>query len=217
MPGELIKHRNSRAVFAPQYFGSVDYYALLSSFGKVYVNIDLRADKRFKSAHRCKIVDTRDEIMLTVPVVHASGKQSWNDIAVSAHGCWWSNHLTALESAYGRTPFFDYYIDRFRPIFEKKYDSGEISVGQLDCQCDKIIREILGIDNEVVYGSPDEHIDFDFSHEKEIRLCTEPYYQIRSQELGFRYNLSILDLIFNVGPESPLYLHKTQNSVLKTR
>ncbi|MDE5595595.1 MAG: WbqC family protein [Muribaculaceae bacterium] len=208
MAHELIRFADRKAAFAPQYFGSVDYYALLSSFATVYVDIDMPADKRFKSAHRCTIVDTRDEIMLTVPIVPPHGRHSWNETPVSTHGKWWHVHRTALESAYGRTPFFEYYIDRFTEIFDADYGDDAVSVGTLDRRCDTIVRDIIGIDNEVIYGCPAEAVDNDFRRCKSISLQPVEYYQLRADRLGFRHNMSIVDLIFNVGPEAPLYLHK---------
>lgn len=208
MAHELIRFADRTAVFAPQYFGSVNYYALISAYGKIYIDLDLPADKRFKSAHRCEIVDTRDEIMLTVPIVHPHGRHSWLETPVSTHGRWWHVHRTALESAYGRTPFFEFYIDRFSPVFNADYADHSVSVGELDRRCDIIIREILGIDNEVIYSNPNETVDDDFRKIKNIELEAKEYYQLRADRLGFRAGLSILDLIFNLGPESPLYLYQ---------
>lgn len=212
MAHELIVYPDLTAAFAPQYFGSVGYYAMLSSYRQVYIDVDMIADKRFKSAHRCSIVDTRDEIMLTVPIVHPHGRHTWQQTPVSQHGKWWHVHRTALESAYGRTPFFEYYIDRFNPIFDADYNCGDITVGMLDKICDTIVREILDIDNDVIYGSPSDDIDVDFRNEKNILSPVVEYYQLRADRLGFRSGLSILDLIFNVGTEAPLILHKITSS-----
>lgn len=76
MARELIVFPDLQAAFAPQYFGSVEYYAVMSAFGRVYIDTDMPADKRLKTAHRCSVVDTRDEIMLTVPIVHPHGRHS---------------------------------------------------------------------------------------------------------------------------------------------
>ena len=57
-------------------------------------------------------------IMLTVPTVkpHTVPTPHAADVEVSDHGSWWSEHLTAMESTYGRTPYFEFYIDDFRQI-----------------------------------------------------------------------------------------------------
>lgn len=209
MSSELILFPDKSAVFAPQYFGTVGYYALSSAYGHVYVDEGMKADKRFKSAHRCRIVDTRDEIMLTMPVSHPHGHHLWTDTAVSTHGNWWNNHLTALESAYGRTPFFEFYIDRFASVFDgRKYETDSVSVAETDRLCDKIIRSILGTDNDVTYSGCVPETNEDFKSTIDGHTTDIPYYQIRADRLGFRAGLSILDLIFNMGPESPLVLSK---------
>lgn len=209
MSPRLIRFPDRCAIFAPQYFGSVDYYALSAAYGRVYIDASMKADKRFKSAHRCRIVDTRDEIMLTMPVSHPHGPHSWNQTQVSTHGHWWGNHLTALESAYGRTPFFEYYIDRFCNIFDgNNYEGEGMSVADVDRKCDTIIRDILGTGNEIIYA--DENLSFpeteDFRKGIYGSVTDTPYYQIRADRLGFKSGLSVLDLIFNMGPESPLVL-----------
>lgn len=211
MASELIVYGDKKAVLAPQYLGSTGYYAMMAAFGKVYIDQTMYADKRFKSAHRCRIVDTRDEIMLTVPVSHPHGRHSWLNTTVSTHGKWWSNHLTALESSYGRTPFFEFYIDRFKPLFDgKRYEDDEISVACLDRECDAIIRDILGIDNEIVYIDNQQNSAVDAVNLKNFdldRISSDiEYYQIRADRLGFRAGLSIVDLIFNLGTEAPLIL-----------
>lgn len=207
MASELIKYPDRAAVFAPQYFGSVNYYALSAAYGRVYIDKGMKADKRFKSAHRCNIVDTRDEIMLTMPVSHPHGHHTWAETAVSTHGNWWNNHLTALESAYGRTPFFEFYIDKFKPVFDgSQYADNNRNVAETDILCDRIIRSILGTDNEVIYTDCVAHADEDFRGSIEGRTTDIPYYQIRADRLGFRAGLTILDLIFNMGPEAPLVL-----------
>ena len=209
MASELIKYPEKTAVFAPQYFGSTAYYALSAAYGRVYVDTGMKADKRFKSAHRCRIVDTRDEIMLTMPVSHPHGFHSWSETAVSTHGNWWNNHLTALESAYGRTPFFEFYIDKFNSIFDgREYADNRRNVAETDILCDRIIRSILGTDNEVIYTDLVPETDDDFRASTEGPTTDIPYYQIRADRLGFRAGLTILDLIFNMGPEAPLVLAK---------
>lgn len=220
MSSELIAFEDKEAVFAPQFLGSTTYYAMLALYGKVYIDKTMNADKRFKTTHRCKIVDTRDEIFLTVPISHPHGRHTWNDTLVSTHGKWWNKHLTALESAYGRTPFFEYYIDRFAPIFQgSQYENGTISISMLDIQCDKIIREILGFSNEVKYAAslelPGRAIDLRHNNFDNAVSITK-YYQIRADLIGFRADQSIVDLIFNMGPEAPLVLRKMALGFIKS-
>lgn len=195
------------AIFAPQLFGSVAYYAEMACHDRAVVDTGMRYDKRFKSAHRCTIADTRGPLMLTVPVSKPVGARLWSETRISHHGQWWTTMLTSLESAYGRTPYFEFYIDRFMPWIAPV----DMSVTDMDCGLDAVVRRTLGISTEVEYADAsvipaNPALDFRssaFDHIKPV-----PYYQVRALKLGFLPGLSILDLIFNMGPESPLILKK---------
>lgn len=203
----LVRYADSTVLLPPRLFGSVGYYAVMAAYGHVVVDATMRFDKRQKAVHRYDIIDTRQRLALTVPIIKPHGcvhAPTWDDARISRHNEWWRLHLTALESAYGRTPFFEFIIDRFASLFT---DPGESDVAEsvlsFDRRADAIIRDILGISAEDVQCG--EHVidmrkaDFDTPDMK-------PYWQVRADRLGFQPSLSILDLIFNLGPEAPVYL-----------
>lgn len=213
MPSPLVIYHGQKAVMPPQYFGSTGYYAVLAAYPEVYIDCGMRADKRFKTAHRCQIADTRGLLTLTMPVSHPHGPHSWAETAVSTHGHWPAVHLTALESAYGRTPFFEFYIDRLRPLFEAgQFEDPGRNVAEHDLRCDEALRRILGLDNNVSPATDAESLindgARDFRRHDFTAIKISQYYQVRADRLGFYPGLSILDLIFNLGPEAPLYLLK---------
>ena len=123
MPSPLIIHPNETIILPPVYFGGIDYYATMAAYGNVIIDRNWRFDKRKKFTHRCTIADTRGELQLTVPIEKPfkSHETTWNNIKVSSHGEWWNVHRVALESAYGRTPFFEFYIDYFLPFLKKNH------------------------------------------------------------------------------------------------
>ena len=145
--------------------------------------------------------------LLTVPIEKPSGR-GWADVKVSAHGAWWNVHRVALESAYGRTPFFEFYIDRFLPFLRERIPGQGEGVIALDGAIDAVVRDILLIDSPVSYSAVRNvgSDDCDCRQGEMPVSCTMPYYQVRAAKLGFISGLSILDLIFNLGPESPEYL-----------
>ena len=74
---------------------------------------------------------------------------------------------------------------------------------------DQTIREILLLDNIVTYDTDNISGNIkDYRNDTFSDIATVEYYQLRKAQLGFISNLSILDLIFNMGPESPLILKK---------
>lgn len=213
-----------------QYFGSVDYYARLAACRRVVIDDAARFDKRLKSAHRLTICDTHGIMNLTVPISKPADcghhPLRWTDILVSRHGAWWHVVAETLASAYGRTPFFEFYVDRLKPFFSVSTPDEHPTVGQLCRASDMAVRAILGLDNEVVYSSDDNgnfgNCDRDVRNDnndgngknggisaargtdaaKSLAIQPVEYYQVRADKFGFQPSMSILDLIFNMGPES---------------
>lgn len=206
------------AIMPPQFCGGIGYYALMSAYTRVVIDRKMRYDKRMKSTHRHTIADTRGPLTLTVPVEKPpkTSGSTWDDISVSLHGDWWNVHRTSLESAYGRTPYFEFYIDRFLPFYNGWGKTGhDMSLMNLDCGIDRVIREILGIDSKVSYDTAtasDKSVTDDY-RQSQPAMPVVLYYQIRDSRLGFIAGLSILDLIFNMGPESPVILRKMTASL----
>lgn len=218
MPSPLITRPGRTAILPPQYCGQVGYYALMASYPRAIIDLAMPYDKRRKSAHRCSIADVRGPLTLTVPIEKAHRGMTWADVRVSSHGDWWSDHAVSLESAYGRTPYFEFYYDRFKPLLVPPAPG--LTVGDLDHALDQIIRQILALDTEVTYNVEATHGEAasrrlnsdatdDYRRHANFDIENAPaYYQVRADRLGFIPNLSILDLIFNLGPESPLLLQK---------
>lgn len=213
-------HINARLTLPIQYFGTVEYYAAMASCRSVVVDDALRYDKRFKTTHRMDIVDTHGLKSLTVPVSRRDGAGApllWSDIAISRHGQWWHVIAETLASAYGRTPFFEFYIDRLRRFFSSSTPDQFNDVASLCREADTAVRAVLGLDNEVIYASTGvDCVDngLPVISLSDISINTVEYYQVRRDKFGFVPHLSILDLIFNMGPESAFVL---KNMVFESR
>lgn len=158
-------------------------------------------DKRRKEIHRYTIADVNGPLTLTLPIVKPHGIQNatWEDVRISTHNRWWDIHRVALESAYGRTPFFEFYIDRFLPFLSSSTPERFPSILSLNRCLEQEISSILLL-HKLPVGQPGTACEA-------YRDCrAEAYWQPRADLLGFLPDLSILDLIFCLGPESPLYL-----------
>lgn len=208
----LITHPGVTAVLPPRLFAPIGWYAALAACGHAVVDTSRRYDRREKAVHRYDIVDVRGPLSLTVPVASPAGcdgQPTWNDVSISRHGRWWHVHRVTLESAYGRTPYFEFVIDRFSSLFE---DPGEQPPSALDYarRADEAVRSFLGLETDVEWrpATAADAGTLDLRHRLPDTSAMPPYFQVRSSALGFVPSLSILDAVFNLGPEAPLYLKR---------
>lgn len=197
----------------PRYFGSVDYWTRRAA--GMPVAADALFDKRRKEIHRYDIADVNGPLTLTLPIVkpHGIPRATWRDVRVSDHGQWWHVHRVSLESAYGRTPFFEFYIDRFLPFMSRETADRFPSVIDLNEAIDKEIEVLLLLPpsptatpgSPVTASLPGKAVGCP----SEARDAILPYWQPRQARFGFLPGLSILDLLFCLGPEAALWIRNS--------
>ena len=190
------------------YFGPIQWYQKLYRAEHVVIE-QWESFQKQTYRNRCLIATTQGIQALTVPVVR--GETSlMKDIRISDHGNWRHLHWNALQSAYGESPFFEYYQDDILPFFTQRWDylfDFNEAIRQKMC-------ELIDISPQVSFtGSFQPKADHDFREAinpkhpaPDADFESRPYYQVYQQKHGFLPNLSILDLLMNMGPESILYL-----------
>lgn len=200
------------------YLAPVQYYSKLISHNRIFIE---QYDNYIKQTYRnrCSIVSANGPIPLSIPVVHSSSEKIlMKDIRIAEHGNWQHMHWNALVSAYNSTPFFEYYQDYFYPFYHKRYGF----LFDFNEELRILILELLNIDNlNISYTSDykalaEEALDYrDLIHPKKNWKNLDPnfnpvaYYQVFAQKFGFIGNMSIVDLLFNMGNESVLVLGKS--------
>lgn len=197
-----------KIILLPELFPSINRYNLIfRKEGKVAVCSDPRFNKRQKQVHRYTIADANGTISLTVPVEKPAHSldAGWNDVGISRHGQWWNIHRTALESAYSRTPFFEFYIDRLLPFISSDTPDRFRSVAELAIESERTVLKALGLEPLSETEEPVNHI-------VTPEVAPAPYWQVRQDRFGFIPGMSILDLLFNLGPEAPLYLRRAADA-----
>ena len=203
--------------FSTAYLAPVSYYVQLyaATEGARIEQWDHYVKQTYRN--RCLIADANGPLALTIPTEKtAEGKCLMRDIRISDHGNWRHQHWNALEAAYRHTPFFLYYEDDFQPFFEKKIEF----LYDFNMQLTELVCDLIGLDvtikpTDAYHQKPDEMADFralitpkvSWEDDKEFRP-TE-YYQVFKEKHGFIPNLSIADLLFNMGPESILILNES--------
>ena len=190
------------------YFGPVQWYQKLYRSDEVLIE-QWESFQKQTYRNRCLIATTNGIQALTVPIERNNG-QYIKDIRISDHGNWRHLHWNALQSAYGESPFFDYYQDDIRPFFEKRWtfllDFNE-EIRQKMCELIDIEPKVSLTEayaNEAMHdfreGIQPKHPAPDPDFEP------KPYYQVYQQKHGFLANISVIDLLFNLGPESIFYI-----------
>ena len=203
-------------VYLPSaYLAPVQYYAKLYQYNKVYVE---RYDNYVKQTYRnrCVIAAADGPLALTIPTEKSdSPKCLMKDVRISDHGNWRHVHWNALVAAYRHSPFFEYYADDFRVFYEKKFpflwDFNQ-EICSLVCGLIDIHPEMEGTTDYRTAFAADEDDFRELIHPKhdwngtDAAFVPKPYYQVFQAKSGFLPNLSIADLLFNMGPESLLVL-----------
>jgi len=199
------------ALLQTTYFGPVQWYQKLNRYDHCVIEQhDTYQKQTYKN--RCVIATANGLQALTVPVEVSSNREEVKDVRISDHNNWRKVHWHALQSAYSESPFFDYYVDDIRPFFEKKYafliDFNE-AIRQKMCELLDIETSVSYSSGFMVHGSGFK--DFrEVIHAKHPQEDAEfearPYWQGFQHRYGFQPNLSILDLLFCMGPESVFYL-----------
>ena len=198
----------------PLYLAPVAQYVRLYAADRLLVDLDSPFVKQ-TYRNRTVIAAENGPLALTLPVVH-NRVQPMRDVRISDHGNWRRMHWNAIVSAYKKSPFFDYYADDFRPFYEKKIDF----LADFNMQLHATVCELLGLERETAAYSADAC----------ATACTEdfrtlaqpsqgagqhslPYYQVFERRNGFLPNLSIADLLFNMGPEGLIVLRDSAEAI----
>ena len=170
--------------------------------------------------NRCWIDSPNGALALTVPVMKTEGKTLMKDVRISDHGNWRHQHWMALESSYRQSPFFEYYADDFAPFYEKKWDF----LADFNEDLMALVASLLDIKKPVTrtaayegarskgQGAGEYRQAVQSSCPQPLALCpssqdgNREYYQVFASRHGFLPDLSIVDLLFNQGPEGVLWL-----------
>lgn len=193
------------------YLAPVEYYMLMTEADKILLEQhDFFVKQTYRN--RCTIATANGAMDLIVPVEKPkTNKVLIKDIRISDHGNWRVNHWRAIMSAYQSSPFFEYYADDLAFCYEKQWDF----LWDFNLVLQQKMLTLLDIDPEIQLTDkyqPDydnEYIDLrEAIHPKKESVIADfhPYYQVFSQKYGFMQNLSVIDLLFNMGNESILIL-----------
>jgi hypothetical protein len=206
-------------VLPSAYLAPISYYCRLLAYRNVLIE---QCEHYIKQTYRnrCVIATESGPLSLTVPVEKVAANTPVSEIRISDHGNWRHLHWQALMTAYDKTPYFEYYADDFRPFYEKKYefliDYNE-ALRRLICDLLSISPNVSKTSTYTLY--PDaEDCRLMLTPKSKMRddyFVQKQYYQVFAMKNGFLPDMSIVDLLFNMGPES-IYIIK-QSFVAKVK
>ena len=194
-------------IMVPPYFGPISCWKqiinsnILWDVHQNYIKQTFRNRTFIHSANGLQI--------LTIPVKHCKIKFSMLDAKIDNSIAWQKNHWKSIQSAYNSSPFFEFYRDSLEGIYIKEYtyltkfnfDLINLILEWTDIE----MKSELSKSYKIQYKNG---LDLRENIENKKYSSSENiiYKQVFSDKNGFLNDLSIIDLIFNEGPNSISYL-----------
>lgn len=196
-------------VIHPTYLPNIAHFVAIIQAKHTCFEMDDNFQKQ-TYRNRAYIYGANGKLSLNIPVIHTQKeRQKYRDVKIYNADKWQSNHWKSLESAYRTSPFFEFYEDDIAPLFQTKADF----LLDFNMKCIEAIRDCLQLE---INASETHEYQKDISDKLDMRYLVnakkekpklfDPYTQVFNDKYGFINNLSILDLLFNEGPNSIYYL-----------
>lgn len=193
----------------PTYFPSIATFVAIIKAETTVLEVHDNYQKQ-TYRNRCYIYAANGKLQLSVPVVFSQkNRQKYSEVKIANDYQWQDNHFKSLESAYRTSPFYEYYIDELQPLFTENFDY----ILDFNLKCFEVICECLQLEistskTEIFEREPQDVKDYRglVNAKKENIIALEPYNQVFYTKHGYINNLSILDLLFNEGPNAISYL-----------
>jgi len=199
-------------VIHPTYFPNILFFSKILNHKRILFEIN---DNYIKQTlrNRTLIYHANGILNLSVPVKYSSKKkQKFKDIQICNDTNWQKKHFKSIKFAYRSSPFFEFYENRFEKIFTKKEKF------LIDINLKSIALLFKLIDRRLEYNFTEKYNEIYTGYANSRRISNlnfsdkslsfEKYTQVFERKYGFKKNLSMLDLLFNYGPNYYNFLAK---------
>ncbi|HEY5510767.1 MAG TPA: WbqC family protein [Prolixibacteraceae bacterium] len=209
-----MESSGNKVILNTAYLAPVQYFTKLLHYHEVWMDTGEHFLKQ-SYRNRCTILTANGPQNLSVPVAEgANSKKVIRDVMISYDHPWQKLHWKALISAYNNAPFFEYYSDSLAPFYEfKKWkfladfnlEIQDVILSELNIKCNVNLKEQFIPEKDI----PLEMDDFRYvihpkvqRQKEDIHFRPQVYMQVFQEKFGFSPNLSIVDLLFNEGPNA---------------
>ncbi len=201
---------DDKILLSTAYLPPVSYFMLIDGAGEIFIEKEENYPRQ-TYRNRCKILSSNGPLVLSVPVKKGGvPKAKIKDVEIDYTKRWQNIHLRALTASYNSAPWFQFYFEKI----EKIINSGPRFLIDLNTDLLFTILEFLKIKKNIGFTyvfEPAADADNDYRYrlipKNESSFETREYIQVFNYRTGFMPGLSIIDLLFNMGPESAEYLH----------
>jgi WbqC-like protein family len=189
-------------IVSSHYLPCMQWFQAVLSDGEVVVDIHEHFLKQ-TYRNRTTILSANGRLALTIPVKKAANHTPMLEMVIENDFPWQHQHWQAIVSAYNSAPYFLYYQDYFKPLYEKQVISLVEWNNTLLEVCVKLMKVELPLTYSKQYCTKGDR-DFDYrthiSPKNKERVAQKEYLQVFSEKFSFESNLSIIDVLFNLGP-----------------
>ncbi|HMC01816.1 MAG TPA: WbqC family protein [Flavobacteriaceae bacterium] len=200
-------------ILHPTYFPNIAHFVAMVKADEVTFEIDDNYQKQ-TYRNRTYIYAANGKLLLNIPVIHTQKKrQKYRDVKIANVTKWQELHWKSLESAYRTSPFFEFYEDDLKPLFAieaRLLMDFNFKCFETICQCLQLeldVSKTMRFEKEISDKSDYRYL---VNAKKERHYEFDKYTQVFSNKHGFINNLSILDLLFNEGPNAIQYLQSQE-------
>ena len=205
-------HTEYNILLSTAYLPPIEYMgALLKTENITIEKEETYAKQTYRN--RCRILSANGILDLSIPVNKVNGNNTkTKDITILNSDRWFVNHWRAINSAYSGSPFFLYYKDDLKEFYTGKYENllefnTELTnklLNLIGIVCKLKYSDLFTLPNEMSYDAR-----YSITPKTEVdSLYYNEYTQVFSNKFSFIPNLSIIDLLFNLGPEAKEYLNQ---------
>jgi hypothetical protein len=200
---------SGKILLSTAYLPPIEYFSCILRADAVYVEKEENYIKQ-SYRNRCYILSAHGPQLLSVPVYLGSlHKTPVKEIRIDYSKRWQQVHLRAITAAYSSAPFFQFYFEYIEKVISKKTEF----LLDLNMELSESLLKMLNIKIKLLYtsefepaGGSENDLRYKISPKESSLFTCKEYQQVFKTGDHFVEGMSILDLIFNMGPEAVDYL-----------